>query len=462
MYQNSNSFILKFFPIILLMIAITSCNKNKPPTPQAIKPSISPTPLLIPSSASPTLFPSPSSSSSVSPAPGLTTVPPSILSAGSTPSFGVMPPGSASIGPSNSPTITPSTPPATSKSTEQYQVIDELKKNQFKVSSQKVLSPGILPPAAVNFDAQKLLKVLNNTKAYFAQNINTDPDLSRDGILANQGVTVTDTVNTLNFMTQVLQEDLAAKRPLRLQNNDFIKKNFQVIKWNAANPKEPDRKQVRMTKYAVFTHPGSRTKTPLYDTALYQIKDNQIDTDYRKYTKQQVLDGVYESSGTQKGGAKPLAYLTRDALEDALMEGTTVIKFADGSQSIFNVDRSNEVPYIKGLDKRQQKRYWYFKQVQNIKGYGHKMEAKIPIEPGVTFAGDVLNIGLGKIVVIEDRKGKNKQLRLGVIADTGGAFLPNLHQLDFLAGVFDNQQKFKEYTKQLPEYTNAYFLVKKK
>jgi hypothetical protein len=50
---------------------------------------------------------------------------------------------------------------------------------------------------------------------------------------------------------------------------------------------------------------------------------------------------------------------------------------------------------------------------------------------------------------------------LGVIADTGGAFLPNLHQLDFLTGVFDSHEKFQAYSKKLPEYTNAYFLVKK-
>jgi hypothetical protein len=143
------------------------------------------------------------------------------------------------------------------------------------------------------------------------------------------------------------------------------------------------------------------------------------------------------------------------------MEGTTIIKFKGGSQKIFNVDRSNEIPYIKGLDKQAQKRYWYFKEVQNIKGYGHNMGAKIPIEPGVTFAGDILNIGLGKIVAIEDLTGAKKQLRLGVIADTGGAFLPNLHQLDFLAGVFDSHEKFQAYSKKLPEYTNAYFLVKK-
>lgn len=428
MHQNLRVF--KFVPIVFVIIVVTSCNRDRLPAVPVTR------------SAQSTASPSLASSS---PPPSL---PATALG------------GKASISPSIAPPSIVAVPSLASQTTE-YQVIDELKKNQYQVNSQKVLSPSRLPAAKVSFEAQKLLTVLNNTKAYFARNIDRDPDLARNGILANQGVSVANTIDTLNFMAQVLQEDLAAQRPLRLQNSDFIEKNFRVIKWHAANPQEPDRQQIRMTKYAVFTHPGSRIKTPLYDTALYQIKDNQLDTDYRKYTKQQVLDGVYEAGGTQKGAADPLAYLTREAVEDALMEGTTIVKFTDGSQGIFNVDRSNEIPYIKGLDRYQQKRYWYFQAVQNIKGYGYNSAAKIPIEPGVTFAGDILNIGLGKIVVVEDFQGKTKQLRLGVIADTGGAFLPNLHQLDFLAGVFDNQQKFQAYSKQLPEYTNAYFLVKK-
>jgi hypothetical protein len=441
MYQNLICF--RFVSVLLLMIAITSCNKNKPAVPQAIKPSVNTTPFVAAPSPTPTITVS-------TPTPTLKATSPSAVLALPSPSLG--------LSPSSTPSIVPS---ATSTLAEPYQVVDELKKNQYVVSSQKVLSPGNLPAAPISFDAQKLLTVLNNTKSYFTQNIDRDPTLARNGILANQGVTVANTIDTLSFMTKVLKEDIKAKRPLRLQNSAFIQKNFRVIKWNAANPQEPDRKQVRMTKYAVFTHAGSLTKTPLYDTALYQLKNNQLDTDHRQYTKQQVLDGIYEAGGTQKGGAEPLVYLTRAALEDALMEGTTIIKLADGSQRMFNVDRSNEIPYVKGLDKRQQKRYWYFKPVQNIKGYGYQMAAKISIEPGVTFAGDVLNIGLGKIVVVEDLQGKNKQLRLGVIADTGGAFMPNLHQLDFLAGVFENQEKFQQYSKQLPEYTNVYFLVKK-
>ena len=60
------------------------------------------------------------------------------------------------------------------------------------------------------------------------------------------------------------------------------------------------------------------------------------------------------------------------------------------------------------------------------------------------------------------RSGK-KQLRLGVMADTGGAFLPNLYQLDFLAGIFKSQADFKQNIRQLPMYAQGtYILVKKK
>jgi hypothetical protein len=69
-----------------------------------------------------------------------------------------------------------------------------------------------------------------------------------------------------------------------------------------------------------------------------------------------------------------------------------------------------------------------------------------------------LNIGLGRIIVIEDNQ---NQLKMGVIADTGGAFLPNLYQLDFLAGTFASETEFENYIHKLPEYTNAYILVKK-
>ncbi|NJM95667.1 MAG: hypothetical protein HC792_05710 [Acaryochloridaceae cyanobacterium CSU_5_19] len=100
--------------------------------------------------------------------------------------------------------------------------------------------------------------------------------------------------------------------------------------------------------------------------------------------------------------------------------------------------------------------------MESIKGYGHQIDTKIPIRPGVTFAGDVLNIGLGKIILLEQSSGSAKKLRLGIMADSGGAFLPNLHQLDFLAGIFPSHAEFQRQQPQVPAYADVYILIKKK
>jgi hypothetical protein len=259
-----------------------------------------------------------------------------------------------------------------------------------------------------------------------------------------------------------LQQDLKQNRSIRLQDPKFLNKNFRAIQWTALNPATPDQQQIRMTKYAVFTHPGSHTPTPEFNAGLYALKPGtDIDTLRLKYTKQDVLKNIYEPKGQEFGAVEPLAYLDREGLESALMEGTVLIKFTDGTSKFFNVDRNNNIPYIKGVEPTEQKRYWYFKPVTAIKGFGQTIETKISLKPGVTFAGDVLNIGLGRIVVTENSIGGKPQLHMGIIADTGGAFLPNLHQLDFLAGVFDTKADFTNYTRKLPEYTRAYILIKR-
>ncbi len=320
-----------------------------------------------------------------------------------------------------------------------------------------------LPNNRVNFNAADLLVVLSSTRKYFKNSLDNDVDLQREGILASQGVTIPDVVKTLDFMILTLEQDLKAKRSIRLQDPKFLNTHFRTIQWQAFDPKATDEKRVRLTKYAVFTHPGSHQPTKEYNLGLYALKPGtDVDRVRLKYTKQDVLKNIYEPNGTEYGAVEPLAYLDRAGLESALMEGTVLIKFTDGTSTFFNVDRNNNLPYIKGLDPLAQKRYWYFKPVNAIKGFGQTIETKISLKPGVTFAGDVLNIGLGKIVVTQSGANSGKQqLHMGIIADTGGAFLPNLHQLDFLAGVFDSKEDFAAYTRTLPEYTKAYILVKR-
>ncbi|MBO3457279.1 hypothetical protein G7B40_005625 [Aetokthonos hydrillicola Thurmond2011] len=342
-----------------------------------------------------------------------------------------------------------------------YPVIDELQNYKFSVYGSKVFSPGKLSGNKVNFNQNDLLTVLVNTRKYFQDHANDDPQILREGLFG-KSVSVDDVLKTLDFMIGVLQEDIASNRETRLQDPDFINTNFRVIKWSAYNPQKPNQKQLRITKYAVFSHTGSHTKTSTYNTPIYSLKSN-VGTDkfYTKYTKQDVLSGIYEPGGKEEGKVQPLAYLTRHGLEEALMEGTILINFNDRSKAFFNVDRNNEMSYVPGAAATAQKRYWYFKQVDAIKGYGYNIESKISILPGVTFAGDVLNIGLGKVVILESTANGRKRMRMGVIADTGGAFLPNLHQLDLLAGVFHDKQDFNQHIGQLPDYATAYILVKK-
>lgn len=342
-----------------------------------------------------------------------------------------------------------------------YQVIDEARNFKFSVRGSQVLAPAPLPTTKINFNQADLLTVLINTRKYYQEHADDDPDILRSGLLASQGVSVQDTIKTLDFMISTLQEDIAKRRVTRLQDPKFINSNFRVIKWSAYNPTKPNQKQLRITKYAVFTHPGSRTKTAKFNIPIYSLKDDITDKFYTRYTKQDVLAGIYEPGGREFGKVEPLAYLTRQGLEEALMEGTIIINFTDGSQAVFNVDRNNGMAYVRGLAAPKQKRYWYFRKVDAIKGYGNRIDRKISIKPRVTFAGDFLNIGLGRIVAIAYNQGGRKQMRLGVVADTGGAFLPNLYQLDFLAGIFPNQTEFRQYIRQLPEYATAYILVKK-
>lgn len=342
-----------------------------------------------------------------------------------------------------------------------YQVIDEAQNYKFSVPSGQVLTSGKLPTLKVNFNQADLLSVLSNTRKYYQEHASEDPNILRTGLLGAQGVNVQDILKTLDFMISVLQEDIVNNQATRLQDPNFLNTHFRIIKWSAYNNQTPEQKQLRITKYAVFTHPGSHKKTSTFNTPIYSLKENTNNTFYRQYTKQDVLSGIYEPGGKEFGKVEPLAYLTREGLEEALMEGTILVNFTDGSKGLLNVDRNNEMPYLRGVKATAQKRYWYFRQVDAIKGYGYKIDAKISIKPGVTFAGDVLNIGLGRVIVLEYTKGGHKQLQLGVLSDTGGAFLPNLHQLDFLAGIFQNRQDFQQQTRQLPEYATAYVLVKK-
>jgi hypothetical protein len=358
-----------------------------------------------------------------------------------------------------SPTVPSS---AVSPTAAPYTVLDEFQKPRFQVRSQRLFRDAALPTTPVAFNAADLLFVLKNTRQYFQDYGQQDPVIARAGVLGQQGVTVAAVRSTLDFMIQTLQEDLDQKRPIRLRDPQFLNQHFRAIAWTPYNPANPQQRQVRLTKYAVFSAPGSRQPTRQFNVGLYRLRDTpQAETLRLRYTKQQVVAGIYEPGGKEHGQVEPLAYLTRDGLEEALLQGTMLVRFADGTSAYFNVDQNNGIAFSKGVGLRQQRRYWYFKEVDGIKGYGYASAAKISIRPDVTVAGDVINLGLGRIVVMEHRTGGKRHLNLSIVADTGGAFLPNLYQLDLLAGVFPSRREFDQRVRSLPEFVNAYILIKR-
>ncbi|MCK4650619.1 hypothetical protein KAT08_00430 [Candidatus Babeliales bacterium] len=276
---------------------------------------------------------------------------------------------------------------------------------------------------------------------------------------------------TLKFIISVIDKDKKNKRKFRILDPEFLNKNFNFIKWSGDaksayenNVVISDGKykgkippgKIRLTSYAVFKIDGSYNRTKKFCYALYKIINKKFTKKDRfKYTKQNVLSGILNRKGF-KHKVKPLVWLTRDGLEEALMQGTAVVRMPDKRELVFNVDKNNGFVYDKKIkDKKEQKRYWYFRRLK----YSNFKKGR----SGVIFAGDLYNIGLGKIILIRYKNPitRRKEIRLGVLADCGGAFTNNLYQLDLFAGVFKSKWRFKLWLSQLPNTSEAYILVKK-
>jgi hypothetical protein len=275
------------------------------------------------------------------------------------------------------------------------------------------------------------------------------------------------TKETLEFIINVIENDKKHKRRFRILDSKFLKRHFRFIKWSGDVDSAPKGKcckvphgKIKLTEYAVFMVRGSYYRTKDYPYALYAMVDkNFIKKERFKYTKQDIvtkdpLKCVFNKSEF-KNKVKPLVWLSRESLEETMMQGTAIIKMPDQRQVMFTVSKNNGIAYDTTLkDRKQQKRYWYFK------GVGRNRFGKD--KTGVVFAGDLYNIGLGKIIAIKYQNNitKKKEIRLGVLSDFGGAFTNNLYQLDLFSGIFKKRWEFNKWKLQFPNFVEAYVLVR--
>jgi hypothetical protein len=351
---------------------------------------------------------------------------------------------------------------------EARQVVSQVAPEQYF----KLTQPG-LTGVKLETDPVKLAGVARSTLAYLNKHGQDDAEAVNAGIFGGLGVSLAQVKATLAFVVKTVDEDQAAKRPFRLSNPVFLEQHFRFFQWRsdraaaASHKVQVSDERIRLTKYVVFEAQGSPVQTATHTCALYALPEeeaalsaDQAEKEKAKliryrYTKQQAVDGALA-----KHKVKSLVWVNRQGLEDALMQGSLMVKMPDGQTRMFNVHRNNGIAYDRRIkDPRLQKRYWYFKEVAGIQGYGK--DEKIIVQPAVTVAGDVYNLGLGKLFALRYPLQGKTVMRLAVLADTGGAFIPNLYQLDYLAGVFPTRESYSKGVMHLPEYASASVLLLK-
>ena len=170
----------------------------------------------------------------------------------------------------------------------------------------------------------------------------------REGRLKEQGVSLNDSKEALRFLVKVLEQD-KGKKYQRVHDPEFLTKNFKFLRWNgdskqaSANGVRLPTDKIYLTKYMTFLTDGDVKKSSKYPFALYgrpydekslseaQVQKNKSNLTRFGLTKQDVIHGAIDKSDL----AKPLVWLNREGLEEALMQGTISVKLPTGKTKCF-------------------------------------------------------------------------------------------------------------------------------
>jgi membrane-bound lytic murein transglycosylase len=312
-------------------------------------------------------------------------------------------------------------------------------------------------------DPDTLVEGAYSTLVYIRSNRNSDQRGIHPGMLGTYGITVEQIEWTLALLVQTAQN-----RPDKLNDPVWMENNFDLYLWNAdALPREAEHDgKIRLTKYVVYQVKGSAVQTKKYNYALWQVPHEELKyTDLEaekkkdllrfKLTRQDILNGALKEQYSDQ--AKPLIWLERENIHEAIMQGTIAVQTENGDIQWFNVHRSNNYPYKRGFKAESQERYWYFREVDSPMGWGWQTENKIILSPYGSVAGDVDNLGLGKVIWLQE----GSKVHLVILSDTGGAFQPNLQQLDWFIGLVHSKEDMLKKSSRLPSFVHAGILVAK-
>ncbi len=207
-----------------------------------------------------------------------------------------------------------------------------------------------------NFKASELCTVAENSK-HFIQQHPDDKFAVHQGSVFDEKITLTKVTETLDFLCNVYREDVRDKRQSRLHDVEFLTKNFDFYRWSpdikiaqAIANKSTNAIKARMlntipsdkiflTKYYTKLLTASSIKTEKFNQALYELPFDEIGLPLVEanklkpqlirfqFTRQQVIAGaLLAGNHKRKALAKPLVWITEEALHDVLLQGTGVLE----------------------------------------------------------------------------------------------------------------------------------------
>ncbi len=314
-----------------------------------------------------------------------------------------------------------------------------------QIEATSVFSPEPLSAARVLTDPPALRRVATDTLRYLRAH---PDDAAQATMLSELGITPERLWRTLELVASATDAELL--------DPAWFAARFDLLRWTPPPGGRTAKLglapgELRLTRYLVVQVDGREVPDATYTEAIYA---DPGEPSRSRYTRREVMEGAYD-----KGGATPLAWLREEHVHDAIMQGSVQVTFPGGASRLYNVEASNGIPYQGGKRGRDQDRYWYFAEVPAPRGYGVAGGDHVLLEAGVAVAGDVYNLGLGRLVAIQHPASEGTVLRLAVLADTGGAFQPNLSQLDWFGGAFPTHAALYAAWKDLPDRVSAGLLV---
>lgn len=286
------------------------------------------------------------------------------------------------------------------------------------------------------------------------------------GLFEQFGVTLDQVKETLEFIAQT-----GKSHPHFLASPWFFNTYFTFYRWYGDKTKQKEYiprgwkaapEHILTTRYRITQVPASRIKTKYYNVPLYELPEDEKHftlaqkNKYKdrllrfKYSRSAIIEGVLQKNKN----TRPLAWVTQKGFKEFLMQGSALVRYADGARRLLRVAGSNGMP--------DQDNYWYAMEVAK-RPKKSAFPVKVKPRAGVTYAGDMNLLGFGKVIALVGLNPvtQKEETRLGVLVDTGGAFKGNLSKLDLFTGYFEDEQAFKKHSRTYPHTARAYILIKK-